>query len=166
MTRMITRLLPLLFLFSAVSVVAAPPVTGGAPISIRADRLQTDTQGRSALFSGHVVATQDDLTIYADTLTVIYAEQKKEVREVRAEGNVRIVQGERLGFAGRAVYDNQQGIIRLEDNPRVQQGDDTVTGGTILYSVAERKSTVESGGGRRVEAVINPSGAPIPGGKK
>jgi len=141
---------------------ASPPLRSTSPISVRSDRLQTDTEGRTALFTGHVVATQDDLTIYADSLTVVYSDQKKEVREVRAEGNVRIIQGERLGFAGRAVYDNAKGVIRLEERPRVQQGEDTITGATILYHVTERKSVVESGSGQRVEAVINPVGGGVP----
>lgn len=157
---LIVTLLP--FLTPVIVSAFAAEKRSGSPISVRADRLQTDTQGRSALFSGNVVATQDDLVIYSDSLTVVYSDQKKEVREVRAEGNVRIVQGDRLAFAGRALYDNVNGIIRLEEKPRVQQGEDTITGAAILYHVAEKKSTVESGRGQRVEAVIHPKGIVSP----
>lgn len=162
MRRLISVLALLILLMQVNLSVSAAQQRSGSPISVRADRLQTDTQGRSALFSGNVVATQDDLVIYSDSLSVLYSEQKKEVREVRAEGNVRIVQGDRLAFAGRALYDNVNGVIRLEEKPRVQQGEDTITGAAILYHVHEKKSTVESGRGQRVEAVIHPRGSVSP----
>jgi len=132
-------------------------VRNNQPVKLKSDHLATDTAKRTATFSGRVVAVQGDLTILSDQLVVHYAEDN-DVDEVVATGNVRITQGERLAFAGRAVYDNVAGIIRLEENPRVQQGEDTVTGVVITYYVNELKSVVVGGPGQRVEAVIRPGG--------
>jgi lipopolysaccharide export system protein LptA len=107
------------------------------------------------------------LTIVCDQLVVRYAGKGNDVEEVVATGNVRISQGERIAFSGRAVYDNAAGIIRLEQNPRVQQGEDSITGATISYYVNELKSVVMGAPGQRVEAVIRPGGEHkrVPGGK-
>lgn len=156
----------LLFLFSAAICSAAGNsgaiLKGNLPIQLKSDQLITDSAGRTATFTGRVVAIQGDLTIYADTLVVRYAESKKDVHQVIATGNVRIIQGERQGFAERAVYDNLAGLIRLEERPRVQQGEDTIRGAVILYYVNEQKSVVEGSAGQRVEAVIHPGGKIAP----
>jgi lipopolysaccharide export system protein LptA len=133
-------------------------VRNSQPIQLKSDRLATDTANKTATFSGRVVARQGDLTIQCDQLVVRYAEKGNDVAEVLATGNVRITQGERLAFAGRAVYDNVSGIIRLEEQPRVQQGEDSIVGSTITYYVNELKSVVVGGPGQRVEAVIRPGG--------
>ena len=128
------------------------------PIQLKSDRLATDNADRRATFSGRVSAQQGDLTILCDELVVRYAEKGNDVTEVVASGNVRIMQGERTAFAGRAVYDNKGGVIRLEQNPRVQQGEDTIVGAVIAYYVNELKSVVSGAPGQRVEAVIRPGG--------
>lgn len=133
-------------------------VRNSQPIQLKSDHLATDSTNRTARFSGRVTAQQGDLTILCDELVVRYAEKGNDVEEVTAIGNVRITQGERSAFAGRAVYDNKGGLIRLDQSPRVQQGDNTIVGATILYQVNELKSVVTGGPGQRVEAVIRPGG--------
>jgi lipopolysaccharide export system protein LptA len=142
-------------------------VRNNQPIKLKSDHLATDTSNRTATFTGRVVAQQGDLTVQADRLVVRYAEKGNDVDEVLATGNVRITQGERSASAGRAVYDNAAGIMKLEDNPRVQQGEDTIVGATITYYVNELKSVVVGGPGQRVEAVIRPGGEQkrVPGAK-
>ena len=133
-------------------------VRSSQPITVKSDHLASDTTNRTATFSGRVTAQQGDLTIVCDQLLVRYAAKGNDVDEVVATGAVRISQGERLAFAGRAVYDNAAGIIRLEEKPRVQQGEDTIVGAVISYYVNESKSVVTGGPGQRVEAVIRPGG--------
>jgi len=128
------------------------------PIVIKSKELFTDTTSRTATFSGTVAARQGDLTIYSDRLDVHYAEKGGEVEQVEASGNVRIVQGNRLGTAGRAIYDSKAGKIILTEAPKVYQGKDFVTGKVITYFVAEGKSMVDGGDDSRVQAVIHPAG--------
>ncbi len=134
----------------------APLLRNSQPIQLKSDHLATDSSNRTARFTGRVTAQQGDLTILCDELVVRYAEKGNDVEEVTANGNVRITQGERSAFAGRAVYDNKGGMIRLDQSPRVQQGDNTIVGATIIYQVNELKSVVTGGPGQRVEAVIRP----------
>lgn len=130
----------------------------GQPITIKSNELYSDSKTRTAVFTGKVVAKQQDVTIFADKLVVYYAEQGGQVEKVEATGNVRIVQLNRIATAGRAVYNNNDGKIILYDSPRVQQGKNIVSGKEITYFIGEDKSVVTGGPGTRVEAVIFPKG--------
>ena len=128
------------------------------PIYIKSDQLLTDTKSRTATFSGKVTARQGDLALYADRMVVHYATEGGNVERVECTGNVRIVQKNRTGMAGTAVYDNREGKIVLTVNPKVFQGEDMVSGSEITYYLADQKSVVTGTPNTRVEAVIHPKG--------
>lgn len=131
-----------------------------SPITVKSDQLQAYNNSKLAVFTGRVVARQDDVTIYSDRLEVYYGESSDEVDKVVAIGNVRIVQTNRVGTGGHALYESKLGKITLSVNPRVTQERDTVTGKVIIYYLDEERSEVQSGENTRVEAVIHPkSGA-------
>jgi lipopolysaccharide export system protein LptA len=126
------------------------------PITIKANEMSADNKGKAAVFTGKVVAKQGDLTIYSDRLVVNYGEIKGDVDKIEAEGNVRIVQENRIGLAGHAVYDSRTGRITLTGNPKVMQGADNITGTTITYFMDEDKSLVSGNGDSPVRAEIHP----------
>ena len=128
------------------------------PITIKSNEMTADNKGKTATFSGKVVAKQGDITIFSDKLIVSYADASGEVDKVEARDNVRIVQQNRTGFADQAVYESRNGRIVLTGNPRVVQGGDSISGKVITYYLDDDKSDVSSGGDpkARVEAVINP----------
>ncbi|KAF0217453.1 MAG: lipopolysaccharide export system protein [Geobacteraceae bacterium] len=136
------------------------------PIQLKADELVADSTNRTATFVGRVSARQGDVTIYSDRLVINYSERNNEVEKVEAFGNVRIVQGNRLGEAGHAVYDNKAGKITLDTNPKVHEGNNVVSGKVITYFVDEQKSMVTGGPDVRVEAVIHPRDKGKDDGKK
>lgn len=126
------------------------------PITIKSNELAADNKGKTAIFSGKVIAKQGDITIYADKVTVNYGDVKGDVEKIEASGNVRIVQTNRTGVASQAIYDSREGRITLTGSPKVIQGDDTVSGKIITYYIDDDKSVVSGGGDSRVEAVIHP----------
>src|SRR5450830_1289199 len=100
-------LICLLCLLSATSVLAATSVSkdrSGLPITVKSNEMNADNKGKTAIFSGKVVAKQGDLTIFSDKLVVSYADKKGDVDKVEAIGNVRIIQQNRTGFADQALY--------------------------------------------------------------
>jgi lipopolysaccharide export system protein LptA len=133
-------------------------VRSNLPINVKSNEMNADNKGKTAIFSGKVVAKQGDITIFSDKLFVSYADSNGDVDKVEAYGNVRIIQLNRTGFADKAVYDSRNGSIVLTGSPRVVQGGDSVSGKVITYFVDDEKSEVTSGGDPkvRVEAVINP----------
>lgn len=160
-----------LVLLGVVSVTAKsasepPGIRSDQPIQIKSNQLSSDGAGKVATFTGSVVARQGDVTIYCDRLVVYYGDQESDVSKVEAFGSVRVIQGNRQGHAGKATFDNRVGTVVLEENPRVNQGNDTVTGKVITFFLNEQKSLVTGGADRRVEAVINPKGDGINAGSK
>ena len=132
------------------------------PITVKSDQLQAYNEAKQAVFTGRVVARQDDVTIYSDRLEVYYGESDDEVDKIIASGNVRILQTNRVGTGGHAVYESKLGKITLTENPRVSQDTDTVTGKVIIYYLDEERSEVQSGDNARVEAVIHPKSGSAP----
>ena len=132
------------------------------PINIKADKLQADNKGKTAIFTGRVVSKQDDITIYSDRLEIFYGAVKDEVDKIIAVGNVRILQTNRVGTSGHAIYESRDGRITLTINPRVTQEKDSVTGKTIIYYLDEDRSEVQGGENTRVEAVIHPKSDSTP----
>ena len=128
------------------------------PITIKSNELAADNKGKTAIFTGKVVAKQGDVTIYADHLTINYGDKKNDVEKIEADGNVRIVQENRIGTASHAVYESKQGRITLTGNPKITQGADTITGNIITYFIDDDRSEVSSGAGRPVEVLIHPTG--------
>ncbi len=162
----VTLLITLFCLVVASGSLAAPldkPVRkdrSSLPITIKSNEMSADNKGKTAIFTGKVVAKQGDITIFSDKLIVNYAEKNGEVDKVEATGNVRIVQQNRTGIASQAVYESRDGLITLTGapNPKVMQGGDSISGKVITYYVDDDRSTVTGGGdlNSRVEAVINP----------
>jgi lipopolysaccharide export system protein LptA len=125
------------------------------PITIKSNELSADNKGKTAIFTGKVVAKQGEITIFADKLTVNYGEKKGEVDKIAADGNVRIIQENRTGIAAHALYESKAGRIILTGKPKVMQGTDTLTGDIITYYIDEDRSDVKGGNGR-VTATIHP----------
>lgn len=155
------KLICLCCLYSVSAVHAATPShkdRTSMPITVKSNEMTADNKGKTAIFSGKVVAKQGDITIFSDKLVVSYADKNSEVEKVEAFGNVRIIQLNRTGFADQAVYDSRNGRIVLTGTPRVVQGSDSISGKVITYYLDDDKSEVSSDGDpkARVEAVINP----------
>jgi lipopolysaccharide export system protein LptA len=135
----------------------ARKATSNLPITIKSNDLAADNKGKTAVFTGKVVAKQGDVTIFCDKMTVYYGNVQGDIDKIEADGNVRIVQENRTGMAAHAVYESKEGRITLTGgSPKVMQGTDTVSGKIITYLIDDDRSTVSGGGDSRVEAVINP----------
>lgn len=142
----------------ALSAAFAAPVEHKAgsnlPITIKSNELSADNKGKTAVFTGKVVAKQGDVTIFCDKMTVYYGTIQGDVDKIEADGNVRIVQENRTGLAAHAVYESRAGKVTLTGGgPKVMQGTDTVSGEVITYFLDEDRSSVTGG---RVEATIHP----------
>jgi lipopolysaccharide export system protein LptA len=127
------------------------------PIQIKSSELTTDSANRTATFIGKVSARQGDVTIYCDRMVIYYSDKEKEVEKVEAFGNVRIIQGNRTGLSGHAVYENKAGTIILDDNPIVYQGPDVVNGKVITYFLDTQNSQVTSAPDKPVMVIVHPT---------
>lgn len=128
----------------------------GGPVEITAKELEFDYPKRTLTYRGNVVVSQADLKLTSDTLRVILNEEAREViREVTAEGKVRIEQGQRVATGGRAVFDQAKRTLVLSEDPVLREGVNEVAGEKITVYLDEQRSVVE-GGNQRVRAVLYP----------
>lgn len=126
------------------------------PVEVSSDRMEADDQAQTLIFAGNAVASQDDVTIYGDRLTVKYRGEKREIEQVIAEGAVRIVQGERVATGEKAVLYHLEERIVMTGSPVVRDGENFVKGQKITIYLNDKRSVVTGGSGGRVNAVFTP----------
>ena len=125
------------------------------PVNINADTLEYDNKRNMVAFKGHVVARQGDMVIFADAMNVTY-EQKGKLKQIEAQGGVKIIQADRIATGDSITYYNEEQKIVLNGNPRVWQGDNVINGEKITVFIKEERSIVEGSPANRVSATIVP----------
>lgn len=109
------------------------------------------------IFTGNVVARQDNSAQYADRMEVYLDAKGDRILRTVSSGNVRIMTKDcRTGTAKRAEYFELEQRIVLVGNARVWQDDNVVTGETITIFLSQDRSVVQGGKQERVKAVFYP----------
>lgn len=127
------------------------------PIIITSDRMEVNRKKSTITYEGHVVAVRGDVTMTSEILTAIYDMGMERLKEVVAEGKVRVTQGDRVATGAKAAFDTQNNTVTLIGNPVVQQGKNRVSGSRMIMFINENRGVVE-GGSQRVKAIIFPEG--------
>jgi lipopolysaccharide export system protein LptA len=147
------------------------------PVHIDSDTLELDYKGSLVTYRGHVQVTQGDVTLNSDRLSISYDPQAVKqdrtapapaktsapgadadrIKEIIAEGNVRIRQGTKLAEGRRAVFDQAKQTFTLSDGAVLHDGPNQVAGERVIVYLKEERSVVESGSNSRVKAVLYPS---------
>jgi lipopolysaccharide export system protein LptA len=144
-----------------------PASEGKLPINIESDLMEAMDKSGVVIFTGHVKATRGDLTIYSEKLDVFYEKKKQDkrhddktkraVKKIVATGNVRIIQGERVGTGEQATYDKPAERITITGAAHVLEGPNRVSGERIIFFINEDRSVVEGSNKTKVEAVVYPA---------
>jgi lipopolysaccharide export system protein LptA len=131
-------------------------------IRVVADRMEADSLGNKIIFLGNVKAKQKDVLIYAQKLTLYYSrgedQSEKGIDRVELEGDVRIIQEDRIATAEKGLFLNLERKIILSGLAEVHQAGNIVKGDEIVYFIDEQRSVVSSDPGSRVNAVIKQKG--------
>ena len=134
-----------------------PGQRSNSPIVIDADRMDASKKEGLIVFTGNVVAKQDNSVQTADRMEVYLDDKGERVLRIVSTGNVKIVTEDcRTGTARRAeYYDDEQRLLLLGD-AKVWQDENVVTGEEIEILLAEDRSTVKGGSRERVKSVFYP----------
>jgi Uncharacterized protein conserved in bacteria len=158
------------------------------PVRITSDRMVYNQNDNAVVFIGNVHGTQKDMAIWSTKLTAYFADKKKDqkgqkepkeqkpaadgaspgdfgdkIERIVAEGSVRMVVGKNDGACSTLIYYVPDGVLRMEGNPILREGQNTVRGDVIKFYIHENRSEVLSGTQRRVEAIFY---SPAKGDKK
>lgn len=104
-----------------------------------------------------VIVTQEDFRLEADEAKIFLQGDTSDVREVIAEGHVKITKtdettGKLVKANGdMAEFDNATQLVTLSGNAKVVKGDDVITGNLIYYNLQTGWIKVE-----KVKGVVNP----------
>jgi lipopolysaccharide export system protein LptA len=129
-----------------------------SPVNINSDSLEYDNSANRILFNGNVVARQSDILMFADKMDVLYNDEG-EIRTIASQGNVKVIQGERIATGDKIIFFKQEQKIIVTGNPRVWQGDNVIQGKKITVFLKEDRSVIEGGPDGRVNATIYPDKA-------
>ena len=119
---------------------------------------------RVIIFEGHVVVTQDDVTLTGNRLKVVALPDEKgktsEIGEkidyIEVDGDVKVVQKDRTATAEKGIFYQKDQKIVLQGKPVVTRGSDKISGSVITVFLQQGKSIVEGGKEIPVQAVLTP----------
>jgi lipopolysaccharide export system protein LptA len=127
------------------------------PVTVDADRMERFGKEGLVVFTGNVVARQNNSVQYADRMEVYLDEKGDRILRTVSTGNVRIVTADcRMGTARRAEYHDLEQRVVLVGDARVWMDDNVVSGETITMYLAQDRSVVQGGKHDRVKAVFHP----------
>jgi len=78
------------------------------------------------------------------------------IKQIIAEGHVRMQRGDRVAEGRRAVFDQAKQTIVLSDHAVLHEGQNQVAGDRIVVYLQDQRSVVESSSNSRVSAVFYP----------
>ncbi len=127
------------------------------PVTVDADRMERYGKESLVVFTGNVVARQNNSVQYADRMEVYLDEKGDRILRTISTGTVKIVTRDcRTGTARRAEYHDLEQRVVLIGNARVWQEENVVSGDTITIFLSQDKSVVQGGRNERVKAVFFP----------
>jgi len=173
------RFLPILLFVAILPFVVAGGVCGAespikttsnSPIQITSDRLEAYDDKALVLFSGSVVATQDDAVMHADKLYLYYDKKSGgekvpsgvtvsagKIKRIELKGNVNMKKGERTLTGEKAVFHNANQTVVVTGNAVMREGDNVITGDKVTVFLNENRGVVEgSSKKKRVTATLYP----------
>ncbi|MDX2072742.1 MAG: lipopolysaccharide transport periplasmic protein LptA [Alphaproteobacteria bacterium] len=132
------------------------------PIEITSDQLEVHQAENVAIFTGNVVAIQNDVRLKSDKMTVYYtsAEEKKSdsgqaatqadaakqtIKKIDVDGNVFLATPEETASGARGNYDVEGEEIHLYENVVLTRGANTLKGSELTYNFASGKSIITGG---------------------
>lgn len=128
------------------------------PIYIQSDAMEAYQKENLIIFKGNVTVKRGEMVIYADLMRINYKQGQigRDIERIEAEGNVRVMQGEKEAIGEKAIFYKDTESIVLLGNPQVKDGKTIIKGGKITADLKQDKTIIESDEKEQIEAVIYP----------
>jgi len=127
------------------------------PVTVDADKMERYGKESLVVFTGNVVARQNNSVQYADRMEVYLDEKGDRILRTISTGTVKVITRDcRTGTARRAEYYDLEQRVVLIGNARVWQDENVVSGDTITIFLSQDRSVVQGGRQERVKAVFYP----------
>ena len=123
-------------------------------IEITSDKLEILRVDNISIFSGNVHAKENDLEIWSEKLIVTSSEDQKQIKEINARDNVKILKEELTIIGNQARYDTLNNILTVIGRVEVIQNENTILCDEIIVDLENSSSIMSSDSNKRVEAII------------
>ncbi len=123
------------------------------PITILSDTLRYFHNHDLALFEGKVEATNGDMQLSCDKMSVNFFKSSKikepkkstqKIKKIYAQGNVIMTTPQEKASAKRGELDLEKGLLYLFDDVKLNQDDNIMTGNKLTYSINTKEALVSS----------------------
>ena len=127
-----------------------------APVDVTADRIEVQDRADRALFVGNVHATQAELTLDTDRLTVAYSSKAGatggntagsgvQIHRLDAAGGVVVHSPSETAKGDLGIYDLDRKLITIIGNVRLTQRDNVVTGQRLVINLDSGRAVIDGG---------------------
>ena len=117
-----------------------------APVVVNSDRIEVQDRTDRAIFSGNVVATQDQLTLTTERLTVAYSSSGGiQIDRLDAAGGVLVRSPSETARGDFGVYDLDRKLITLVGNVQLQRQGNQVRGNRLTLDLNTGRAVVDGG---------------------
>jgi lipopolysaccharide export system protein LptA len=131
-----------LVLFLSSAGFAEKPKMIKGPVVITSQKLTADNQAHTAVFENAVIARTNDMTIWADRMTVTYNQNTGNITRIDAQGNVKVLREKRVITSREATYFSDEERVIFTGDPRAAEGENVITGQTMTYLVKQDRFIV------------------------
>jgi lipopolysaccharide export system protein LptA len=115
------------------------------PMVITSRHMEADKLGDKVTFTGEVVLKKEGMTLYSDSMIVLYDVPTKGIKEIEALGNVVVRKEGRVALSNRASYDSREEKIVLTGDARIIENENQLGGERITLFMRDDRSIVEGG---------------------
>ncbi len=140
-------------------------------ITITSDSMSYDPDKNQVSFVGNVHVVRQDFQLWSEQLMISFGgtnhaqssaapssdpgsgQALSQITTIIALTNVRLESKGKKGYCGKATYFQHEELVQLEDEPRLEEGKNHITGAIIKLSLRDNSSEI-LGGEKRVQAVF------------
>ena len=121
-----------------------------APVDISADRIEVQDRADRAIFAGNVHATQEDLTLDTQRLTVAYSTGQSnssgvQIQRLDAAGGVVVRSPSETAKGEFGIYDLDRKLITLIGNVQLNRGANQINGARLVIDLDSGRAVVDGG---------------------
>ncbi len=123
-------------------------------LTITSDNLEIIRTENTSIFSGNVYVIEENLEIWSEELIVYSTKDEKQIREITAQYDVKILRQELSIEGERAKYDPINNLLQVFGGVRVLQNENIILCDEIILDLENSSSIMKSKALNRVEALI------------
>lgn len=126
-----------------------------SPVKIQSDAMRYYGSERKSVFSGNVVAVNDNFTLTSDNVTVML-NNKMDVEKIICVGNVNFKTQDMVSISQKAEVDQSKGLAVISGGVKVWQGENFLEGEKVFMYYEENRIVVDKGAEKRVTIIFKP----------